>query len=321
MGRFEVAYFYVNTLSPGDLFRDWLVEKIVGCRIWNKKCLVDVFKKDISSHTVCKYQFEGEHFSVVAKFFSEPIGQLKDYNPYKGMMNEYSNLERAASIINVAKPLAVNEKFNCVLVTEYIPGKSLDWYVKHEEKIFERLAAVAHMLRRLHDNTKSSYNKENEFGNFHEDLDRLKLDTDIRESFNKLLGEWWYISWLDRDHGCMIHRDTNLSNYVFCKGEPYALDFESSWFHAHPVRDLGILTAELKGKFKLDKGGDWKAEPYIENFLWEYSKDETDFTNITRVLPFFMSIGLLRSARVHQGSHRDYLIREAHECLKAINKG
>ncbi len=89
-----MAYRYVNTLSPGDPFRDWLVHKVVGHRIRNKDCLVNVFKHN-SSHTVCKYQFEGEHLSVMAKFFAEPTGRLKDYNPYKGMMNEYRNLEKA----------------------------------------------------------------------------------------------------------------------------------------------------------------------------------------------------------------------------------
>jgi tRNA A-37 threonylcarbamoyl transferase component Bud32 len=257
----------------------------------------------------------------MAKFFAEPTGRLKDYNPYKGMMNEYRNLEKAGSIINVAKPLAIDKYFNCVLVTEYIPGKSLGWYIKYEEKLYERLAAVAHMLRQLHENTISSYDKVNEFKNYHEVLDHLKLDGDTRETFNKLLGEWWYSSWLNREHGCMVHRDVTPSNYIFHNGKPYALDFESSWSHAHPVRDLGILTAELKNYFELKKGGDWKAEPYIGNLLWEYSKDEKDFDSVTKVLPFFMSIGLLRSARIHQGSYRNYLIKEARECLKAINKG
>jgi hypothetical protein len=315
-----VTYLYVNTLSPGDPFRDWLVEKVVGYRLRNKNCLVDVYKNN-ASHTVCKYHFKGEHLSVMAKFFAEPKGRLRDYNPHKGMMNEYRNLEKAASIINAAKPLAVNEKFNCALVTEYIPGKSLSWYVGHEEKLYERLAVVAHMLRQLHENTKSSYNKENEFRNYHEVLDHLKLEYTVRENFNKMLGEWWYSSWLDREQGCMIHRDVNLSNYIFCNGKPYALDFESSWLHAHPVRDLGILTAELKNEFELNKGGAWKAEPYIGNFLWEYSKDEKDFAYITKVLPFFMSIGLLRCARIRQGSYRDDLIKDAYECLKAIHKG
>jgi hypothetical protein len=119
----------------------------------------------------------------------------------------------------------------------------------------------------------------------------------------------------------MVHRDVNISNYVFCKGKPYAIDFESSWYQAHPVRDLGILTAELKNEFELNKWGGWKAEPYIGNFLWEYSRGESDFLSVTKVLPFFMGIGLLRAARVHLGSHRDYLLREAHECLKAIHRG
>lgn len=315
-----MEYRYVNTLSPGDMFREWLVQKVVGHRLKNKQCLVKVFKHN-SSHTVCKYQFEGEHFSVMAKFFSEPTGRLKDYNPYKGMMKEYRNLEKASSIINVAKPLAVSKKFNCVLVTDYIPGKSLGWYIKHEVKLDERLVSLAHMLRQLHDNTKSSYNKENEFKNYHTVLDHLKLDHDIRKIFNKLLGEWWYSSWLDRECGCMVHRDVTPSNYIFYKGNPYAIDFESSWFQANPVRDLGVLTAELKNEFERHKGGDWKAESYIRKFLFEYSKDKKDFIYITRVLPFFISIGLLRSARIHQGNHRNYLIKEALECLKAINKG
>jgi tRNA A-37 threonylcarbamoyl transferase component Bud32 len=258
----------------------------------------------------------------MAKFFAEPTGKLKTYNTYRGMMNEYRNLKKAASIIDVAKPLAINKDFNCVLVTEHIPGKSLGWYLKREENLYEKLAAIAHMLRNLHDNTQSySYDKENEFRNFHDVLDHLKLDDGTRENFNKLLGQWWYSSWLDRECGCMVHRDVTPSNYIFYKGKPYAIDFESSWVEANPVRDLGILTAELKNEFELHKGGGWKAEPYIGNFLWEYSRGEKDFYHVTRILPFFMSIGLLRSARIHQGEYRNYLIREASECLNAINRG
>ncbi|MCQ1535589.1 phosphotransferase [Methanosarcina sp. KYL-1] len=312
-----MAQYYVSTLNPGDPFRDWLIEEVVGHRIGNRHCCVEVFKYD-SSHTVCRYQFKGEHFSVMAKFFAEPTGRLKDYNPCRGMLNEYHNLKKAADVIDVARPLAYNEEFNCALITEHIPGKSLRWYFKHEKDLYERLSAVAHMLRKLHDNTLSSYNKENEFRNYHDVLGHLDLDRDTRENFNKLLGEWWYSSWLDREHGCMVHRDVTPSNYIFCKGKPYALDFESSWYQAHPVRDLGVLTAELKNYFELHKGGGWKAEPYIGHFLWEYSLGGEDFARITKVLPFYMSIGLLRSARLHHGEYRNYLIKEAMACLRAI---
>lgn len=80
------------------------------------------------------------------------------------------------------------------------------------------------MLRQLHENTQSSYNKENEFRNYQEVMDHLKLDHSTRETFNKLLGEWWYSSWLDREHGCMVHRDVNPSNYIFfAKASPMLL--------------------------------------------------------------------------------------------------
>ncbi|MFY1112710.1 MAG: phosphotransferase [Methanosarcinaceae archaeon] len=307
---------HVNTLKPGDPFRDWLVEEVVGQRVRDKRCCVKVFKNGRSSHTVCRYHFKGEHFSVMAKYFAEPTDRLKKYDACKAMKNEFKKLELAASYINVAKPLAVNEDFNCALVTEHVPGKSLGWYFKHDTNLYEILTRMSHMLRRLHDNTLSSYNKENEFKNYHDVLDHLGLDYKTRETFNHFLGEWWYSDLLDRKQGCMIHRDVHPSNYIFYKGKPYALDFESSWFHANPVRDLGILSAELKNYFEQNKGGGWKAEPYIGHLLWEYSRNEKDFSRITKTLPFYMSVGLLRSARLHQENYRDYLIREAMACLE-----
>jgi len=254
----------------------------------------------------------------MAKFFAEPTGALKRYNPYRAMMREYGNLEVAASVINVSKPIAVNKHFNCALITEYVPGKPLLWYIKHEKHLYERLTDVAGMLYRLHIHTRGSYNKKKEFKNYHELLGHLHLDRHRREKFDRLLGEWWHSQLLDRKHGCMVHRDVHPSNYIFYKGKPYAIDFESSWFHANPVRDLGILSAELKNYFELNKGGGWKAEPYIGHFIWKYCRDEKEFSRVTEALPFYMSIGLLRSARLHQEEYRNYLIKEALECLNSI---
>lgn len=310
--------YYVNTLYPGDIFRDWLVGTL-GDRIQNKNCAVDVFKYDRSSHTVCRYKFRGERYSVVAKFFAEPRGKMKRYNACDAMLNEYNNLKRVEHIINVARPIAINSDFNCVLVTEYVSGKSLFRYMESERKLYDRLTSVAHMLRRLHDCTEGYYDKEREFANFHHVLDHLRLDHSTRQLFNELLGRWWYSPFLDRWHGCMVHRDATPSNYVFRKGIPYALDLESSWENGNAVRDLGILCSELKNYFEFNKGSGMNAEPYIGHFLWQYSRDEEDFRYITRVLPFFMALGLLRSARLHRKyPHYDYLLKEAIECLKTI---
>jgi serine/threonine protein kinase len=203
----------------------------------------------------------------MAKFFAEPTGKLKNYNACDAMVNEYNNLEKAASLINVGKPLAINRDFKYILVTEYVNGKSLGWYLKHEEKLYEKLTSVAQMLKTLHTSTRNHYNKENEFKNCHEVQNHLHLDSSTRETFNRLLGEWWYSPLLDRKYGCMIHRDVTPANYIFQKGIPYVIDFESSWHQANPVRDLGILCAELKNYYELNKGGGSKAEPYIGHFF------------------------------------------------------
>lgn len=314
-----VLTHHVNTLVPGDAFRDWLVD-ILGDKIKNKYCKVDVFKYSHSSHTVCRYKFKGERYSVISKFFAEPTGKIKKYDAYEAMIKEYNNLKEVQSIINVPSPIAIHREFNCALVTEYISGKSLLWYIAQEKDLFYHLTSVAHMLNNLHNHTiQDYYDKTRDFANFHNVLDQLKLDNNTRNLFNELLGKWWYSSLLDTKHGCMIHRDATPSNYVFHKGVPYILDLESSWHNAHYARDLGILCSELKNHFQLHKGSGNLAEPYIGHFLWQYSRNETNFIKTTKLLPFFMSLGFLRSARLHRHyQHYNYLIREAIECLKSI---
>lgn len=314
-----VLNHHVSTLGLGDVFRDWLVNTL-GDRIKNKYCNVEVFKFSPSSHTVCRYNFKGERYSVIVKFFAEPTGKVKKYNAYEAMLKEYNNLREVHSIINVPSPIAMHQDFSCALVTEYISGKSLSWHLAHEKGLYDRLTSVAHMLHRLHTHTKHNYyDKTRDFANFHSVLDQLKLDRLTRSHFNELLGKWWYSSLLDQEQGCMIHRDATPSNYVFHKDVPYILDLESSWHNAHYARDLGIMCSELKNHFELHKGSGVLAEPYIGHFLWHYSKNENDFHRTTKVIPFFMSLGFLRSARLHRHyPHHEYLIKEAAECLKSL---
>ncbi|AFV24743.1 hypothetical protein Mpsy_2539 [Methanolobus psychrophilus R15] len=292
---------------------------MLGDRIKNKYCETDVFKYGSTSHTVCRYRFRGEHYSVVAKFFAEPTSKLKDYDAHKAMMNEYHNLKKAEQIISVARPIAISSDLNCVLVTEYLKGKNLLWYFQRPEQLYDILASIALMLRRLHDSTQVHYNREKEFGNFHDLLDQLMLDGSTREYFDMLLGKWWHSPRIDCRHGSMIHRDASPLNYLIRNGIPYVIDMESCWHHANSIRDVGTLCAEMKNYFQLNCGSGMKAEPYIGHFLWHYSKNEEDFHRISKTLPFFMSIGLLRTARLYRHSpYYDYLLKEALNCLKAI---
>ncbi len=318
-GDFLASFEYVRTVKPGNDFRDWLIE-VLGDRIRNKNCEVRIFKLSHASHRVCRYEFKGEGFSVVAKFFAIPTGMIKKYDSYYLMKKEYEYLEKARKIIDVPKPVAINKGFCCVLVSKYVPGRPLFWYFKHRKEPEKKLELVADMLRKLHENTQTYYDKENEFSKFNYVLDHLKIRRHEKEKYEYLLGKWWHSSLLDRKNGCMVHNDSTPANYIFHRERPYLLDFELASRHGHFACDLGILCAELKYYFAR-KGSDQKAEPYIRHFLRHYSRDEKEFHEITRVIPFYMAYGLLRIAILKcNAKHRNYLLTEAKNCLKTIEK-
>lgn len=123
--------------------------------------------------------------------------------------------------------------------------------------------------------------KHDEFAHFHKVLDQLRLDRETRLKYDRLLGDCWYSTLLDQPCGCRIHSDANPVNYVFRHNRVCALDFESSWDHASPVHDLGIIAAELKHYFGVHKKNGNRAEPYIGHFLWHYSTSEDEFRRIT----------------------------------------
>ena len=308
----------VGTLKPGDVFRDWLVDAL-GDRLHHKKCDVRVFKIGPASHTVCRYEFVGEECGVVAKFYAEPTGWKRDYDPVKSMEREFWTLKKVERIIDVPRPVGMRKDFSCVLVTEYVHGKPLFMYMRTENGLYDKLTAMAHTQRKLHENTVSGYRKQDEFAYFHKVLDQLRLDRKTRLKYNQLLGDWWYSTLLDQPHGCMIHGDANPVNYVFDQNKVYVLDLESSWEHANFVHDLGTVAAELKHYFAIHKNNAGRAEPYIGHFLWKYSKNEAEFRRITRALPFFMALGLLRMARLGiDQDHNAFIFREATACLNAI---
>lgn len=314
---------YVGTLAPQNAFRNWLVQ-VLGEKIGDRSSRVNVYKIKPASHTVCRYEFPSQGFSVVAKFYAEPTGWMRNYDPVQAMENEFRTLKKIEPIVDIPRPLAMHRDFHCALLMEYIRGKSFYKYmtdINKEGRLYDKLTAIAHMQRRLHDQTQSDYRKDRVFAKFHRVLDQLGLDTETRTEYNRLLGAWWYSPLLDRPSGCRIHGDPNPLNYQFDHSRIYMLDFESSIEHANFVHDLGIVAAELKNYFVIHRGDAKMAEPYIGHYLWKYSRNEPEFYAITRALPFFMSLGMLRMARMRLGAdHRDYVFREAKACLESLER-
>jgi aminoglycoside phosphotransferase (APT) family kinase protein len=248
-----------------------------------------------------------------------PTGKIKNYDSYSLMKKEYESLKKAWKIIDVPEPIGINKDFNCALVSKYVAGRPLFWYFKHKKDLKDKLELVANMLRKLHENTQTYYDIEEEFIKFNYVLDHLKVSRHIRSEFKDLLGKWEHSSLLGMKNGCMIHNDSNPMNFVFHNGRPFLLDFELASRHGHFACDLGILCAELKYYFAR-KGANRVSELYIHHFIRHYCKDKKEFQKITTVIPFYMAYGLLRIALLKSNSsYKDISLREAKRYLKVVN--
>jgi tRNA A-37 threonylcarbamoyl transferase component Bud32 len=307
---------HVGTLAPGDPFRDWLVS-VLGGRIRHADAPAEVSLIRPASHTVCRYDFRGEGVSVVSKFFAEPTGTNHNFDPERAMETEYRMLKRVRRRIAVPEPIAVRADYHCALVTGYVRGRPLLNFLRDDPTLFDRLTDVAGLLHRLHGKGTSAYDLEREFAAFHELLDQVDLSPGERERFNRRLRTWRDAGTLERDRGCMIHRDATPANYLFGSEGVVAVDFESAWTGAHPAHDLGILCAEIRYAFRRRYGDVGRAEPYLGHFLWQYAGSEDAFRYVTGCIPFFMALGYLRVARLSIENHeKEWLKEEALACLR-----
>jgi len=147
------------------------------------------------------------------------------------------------------------------------------------------------------------------------------LDPTSRASIEKYALQWWDVETVfSSDKETIVHGDATTTNFLFDKGNVTAIDLENmSW--AARCWDLGFIAAELKHNFMWRSGDGRAAEPFIGHFLWEYAIDYGDtnfFYVITRKIPLYIAIGLLRIARnlYLDTNYREHLILEAKQCLK-----
>jgi Ser/Thr protein kinase RdoA (MazF antagonist) len=313
MARRSLTERKVGRLEPGDAFGDWLAS-VLADRLAGWRGGIRVYRIEPASHVVCRYEFAGTAFSVIGKFFGAPTGAKTRYNADSAMRNEFRRLRHVSGWIRVPHAIATNSRFQSVLVTEYVPGRTIRELLAAGVSLYDPLTGVAHLLHRLHDSTRTSCKRERDFAYFHSVLDQNGLPARQRKRFDRLLGAWWHSARPGWNEGCMVHGDATLSNYLF-DGDTCAIDFEGARNHTHPVRDLGILASELK----TSDGGSSIAEDCIGHLLWHYSRSEEEFRRHTAVLPFFMALGHLRIARLPwRAAERDWLLAEAEECLAAI---
>jgi hypothetical protein len=235
----------------------------------------------------------------------------------------------------VVKPYGFNPWIDNVLVLEYLSAQSLSniinetIYFASHNRLFKKLSALAHFLATLHNCTAGDYTVDFD-DNYHymahlltSLIKRKGMEIEHAEVFWSLRERWRKRSCMWEDRNVMVHGDATPANFLFGHGKDVmAIDLERMRW-SDRVFDLGRLCGELKHFFLRATQNPFASEPFIGHFLWEYCHHFPDqksaFGSITRRIPFYMGITLLRIAR-NSWIDEDYgrcLIHEAEQILKA----
>ncbi len=232
----------------------------------------------------------------------------------------------------VVKPLGFNPDTGNVLLMEFLEGDLLGTVINQamhqgrSRRLFRKLSALAHFLATMHNRTAGDWGVN--FDHSHAYMGRLivKLDLghDLSQELNLLRESWRKQGIMWEDRSVLVHGDATPSNFLLGRGcTVLAIDLERMQW-ADRVFDLGRLCGELAHFFLQGKGDPGAAEPFIGHFLWEYCSHFPDcmsaFAAITRRIPFYMGITLLRIAQ-NSWIDRDYrrtLVRQARKILTAL---
>lgn len=295
----------------------------------------------IYSRDVYLYEEINGGFSIVGKFYPPERGLAT------GMVRpptetEFRNLTYlheqglSGSTFKIARPLGYNPFLNNVLILEYLEGQLLgdviDQAIMHNRKkrLFRKLSALAEFLAGLHNRTAGDWTVDftgplNYMGRLIESLVQKRgMSRDEADELYHLRENWQNRACMWEDRRVIVHGDATPSNFRTGSGRQIMIfDLERmTW--ADRVFDMGRLSGELKHFFMQSTGDRWAAEPFINHFLREYCgyfpDSENAFMSITRRLPFYLGITLLRIARNHwiEWDYRRRLIDEAKENLRAI---
>ena len=292
-----------------------------------------------SSRNVYFYEERQSGARVVGKF--HPPHNPSGHHPKTGEI-EFANLIHLRGLgfdsppHYVVRPLGFNPDTGNVLIMEFLEGDALGKVINEAmhlgkgERLYRKLTALAHFLAAMHNLTAGELGVN--FDHSHAYLGRvigaliarLNLGGDDSGELYHLGESWRTQSIMWEDRSVLVHGDVTPANFLFGQGQAVmAIDLERMQW-ADRVFDLGRLCGELAHFFLQGKGDPGAAEPFIGHFLWEYCRHFPDrmsaFRAITRRIPFYMGITLLRIAR-NSWLNRDYrgrLVRHAKTILRAL---
>ena len=330
---------YLGHLSTDDPLYRYLRDDIVPqLGVNTRSPEFRVYQLPASNH-VYLYEDPESQTRVIGKFFGG-VPDLGAEAATRHMEREFDNLNYLRMLgftgypHYVAKPLGRNANLNKVLMEEFCYGTSFDTFILNairnnaREALFEKLTALAYFLATLHNRTVHEHTVDFKKDCVYFDhilknlLDAGRVRPDEVPGFRRLKEQWVRQSCMWEDRQVLVHSDVTPANILFGDGLwVIVIDLEHMK-SADRVFDLGRVVGELQHFFIQYANDKWLAEPFIGHFLWEYACHFPDrnaaFTSITRRVPFYAGLTLLRIARNSWiGSHYSRkLLDEADKTLR-----
>ncbi len=331
---------YLGHLLPDDPLHSYLCSEIASQMAAHGTPAGFRVFRFVHSRDVYLYEEANGLFSVVGKFFP-PGRRLAPGLVCPPTETEFHNLlflhkqGLSNSHYKIARPLGYNPLINNVLITEYLDGQLLGDVIydaiRHSrwDRLYCKLSALAGFLAGLHNRTAGD--RTVDFSNPYEYTGRLieslvrkhGMDRSEADELYRLRENWLNRAFMREDQWVIVHGDATPSNFKVGSGRQVMIFDLERMMRADRVFDLGRLSGELKHYFMQNTGNRWLAEPFIGHFLWEYCGFFPDrqaaFKSITRRIPFYSGITLLRIARNNwiNWNYRRQLLEEAKENLRA----
>ncbi|MBA4142454.1 MAG: phosphotransferase [Nitrosospira sp.] len=297
-----------------------------------------IYQLPASNH-VYLYEDQRSQTRIIGKFFGG-VGKLDPEAASRHMEREFGNISYLRSIgftgypHYVVRPLGTNASLGMVLMEEFCYGTPLTNFILGaiqngaRDALFQKLTALAYFLATLHNHTphdrKVDFNKDCAY------FDRIvgqlaaagRTGWNEEQEFGRLKDQWLTRSCMWEDQQVLVHGDVTPPNILFGDGLwVIVIDLERMK-PADRVFDLGRLAGELHHFFMRYSGDKTMAEPFIGHLLWEYACHFPDrdaaFAAITRRIPFYAGVTLLRIARNAwiDESYRGQLLAEARKTLR-----
>lgn len=293
------------------------------------------------SNAVYLYEEKNTQAKIIGKYFySDRENNRKTAAEH--LEKEYDRLQTVRSFgfdcdpFYVAKPLGKNSELGELLTVECCEGELLSSVIsraifeKNNDLLFDRLSLLAYFFAELHNRTALIETSVD----FDPVCDYMKhvirqcsalMSKEETKEFKDFCSFWHDRPEMWEDCQVLVHGDATPENFLFSQEDTLkTFDLERCTY-ADRIFDIGRIAGELKHFFFMNIGDKFAAEPFIGHFLWEYAthfpdREET-FYAITRRVPFYMGVTLLRIAR-NFWIERDYrlrLIKEARKCFQEDN--